>query len=100
MNENVQMACLPETISSEYPDTNSNAYIIGWGSTDSKATTDTSSYYLKNGKIKVFPEKDCLSVAMSYQKIWNAQICAGIQDYFTLELDTFKLNCLKSSYRR
>ena len=71
-NQDVQFACLPRYISSSSPPVNSSAWVVGWGTT---TVGGEASDVLRNIKIQVYDSSDCSRV--SYEKNWNAQICAG-----------------------
>ena len=71
-NSEIQAACLPENKSSNYPLTDTEAYVIGWGQTE----FGNSSAYLKNAKIKIFDSNKCSNVSTGITKRWDTQICA------------------------
>lgn len=75
LNQNIQIACLPDPRFSKYPtQQNISAWINGWGSVTSSGT---ATFTLQNGLITVYNENFCNNVVVSYQKNWDAQICAG-----------------------
>lgn len=74
LNEFIQLACLPRT-SEKYPTSvNISAWAMGWGSTSAGGTTVSK---LRNVKLTVYDERNCLNVVNIYPKNWTTQICAG-----------------------
>jgi len=71
LNNHIQMACLPQSVSSKYPGENLDAYVAGWGllHMDDSFTPDL----LHNLKLSILPSSFC-----SYSDFSDeAMICAG-----------------------
>ena len=71
-NNEIQPCCLPDTNSSDFPSSETESFVIGWGQTES----GNSSSYLKNAKIQIFDSNKCSNVSIGIKKSWDSQICA------------------------
>jgi secreted trypsin-like serine protease len=75
LNERIQIACLPQQKSQNYPSqTNIDSWVVGFGTTSSGGSLSND---LKNVKITLYPSTQCSQVYPSVMKNWNLQICAG-----------------------
>ena len=57
LNEKVQVACLPEKMSSSYPSPNTQAYAIGWGRTTPRPGSNAKE--LRNTLLTVLNDTEC-----------------------------------------
>ena len=71
-NEYIQPACLPPKVSNNYPGTDLNGYIAGWGTR--KYEDNDMPNELINAKITLYPQSTCVNVG----ELNDGQICAGI----------------------
>ena len=75
LNNFIQIACMPTTLSNSFPDLNSNAYAAGWGFTDSTFPFNDPAFtpdLLSNVKLTIFNSNLCLNSNK------NETICAGL----------------------
>ncbi|CAF0826359.1 unnamed protein product [Brachionus calyciflorus] len=75
VNQQVQIACVPNNSRIDYPNENVKAYIAGWGAND----TDGTIYpdILKQAVITIYNSSMCKDVLNDLNKNWDKQICAG-----------------------
>jgi len=72
LSARIQIACLP-SLSSTFPSSNIDSWIVGWGTTSSQGST---SPLLRNAKIQVLnPTTACSRYSPTY---WTLQVCAGL----------------------
>jgi hypothetical protein len=79
LNENVQVACLPDPRITVYPPSNVelDAVVVGWGRLQEGGDLPDE---LQNVKIKIYNNSMCENVSVEAEKNWNSQICAGTYD--------------------
>lgn len=83
MNENIQVACLPNAKWNQYPQPNVPAWSMGWGTTSEGGTTPN---LLNNVKLTIYNSSYCSQVVAYDTKNWDTQLCAG--DYVNGGKDT------------
>jgi len=77
LNDKIQVACVPNSLSTSYPSSESNtkvAYGVGWGTTSEGGNTASE---LQEVDLLIYESSFCSGIASSYQKDFNSQICAG-----------------------
>ena len=72
LNKNIEIACLPDSASSNYPGIDLNSIAVGWGLT---STGGSLSNKLKNVDLTIYDGSYCDSFS---DTDWNKQICAGL----------------------
>lgn len=79
LNENVQVACLPDPNTKVYPTSDSpvEGYIVGWGLLDEYGSLPDR---LQNAKVIIYNSSFCANVSTDLVKNWTSQICAGVNE--------------------
>ena len=72
LTDNIQLACIPDTVSSTYPGVNLNSIAVGWGKT---STNGQLSSLLKNAAIQILNGTTNCNLYGPYNTA--SQICAG-----------------------
>jgi secreted trypsin-like serine protease len=75
LTREIQVACLPQQQSTNYPPANQSAWVVGWGTTEEGGQI---SNLLKNAKINIY---DGITFCSNYGiPNWDKQICAGVYE--------------------
>ncbi|CAF1081219.1 unnamed protein product [Brachionus calyciflorus] len=75
LNDKIQIACLPDKTKIKYPNDNIDAFIAGWGATDTYGEVYPDIF--KQAKITIYQSSMCNDFAVESEKNWDKQICAG-----------------------
>lgn len=74
LKDEIQVACLPDTIQKKYPAENKDSWTVGWGKLSADGDQPDELY---NVKLTTYNSSMCSRVAYGVPKNWNAQMCAG-----------------------
>ncbi len=68
LSRKIQLACLPNTLSSSYPNTNQVSWAVGWGTVDFGGPTSDS---LRMVKLNIYDSSFCRYVSPENVKDWS-----------------------------
>ena len=81
LNNDVQLACLPPSQSSNIPAASLTGVTVGWGK---NSLNGSRPGYLSNVRVDIYSETDCIGFGYSFESFgYNTSyhVCAGINFY-------------------